>query len=66
MGKRSTNPVNDLSVSRLAVDGNRNGLETVRASSPRLFTVVSERGINCNDDAFTGVFSATICRERVE
>ena len=35
---KRTNPVNDLGVSRLAIDGNRNRLETMGASSPGLFT----------------------------
>ena len=57
----SAHPVNDLGASRLAVDGDRNGLETMGASSPGLFTAVSERGIKNSNDRFTGVFSATIC-----
>jgi len=66
--KESTDPVNDLGASCLAVDGDRNGLETMRASSPRLVmgSAVSKRGIRYGNDRFTGVFRATICRKQVE
>ena len=43
--KDSAYPIDDLGASRLAVDGNRNGLETMGASSPGLYAAVSERGI---------------------
>ena len=35
--KRTTDPVNNLGLSRHPVNGNRNRLKTVRASIPRLF-----------------------------
>lgn len=39
-----TDPVDDLGIGRLPVDGDSNSLETVRAPSPRLFKrdIVSE------------------------